>query len=406
MKLISGLLLLLSLLSFSFLCAIEIGEFVELESFVNGRSSPKFYRNYKNVRTQLEPGTVGKILELKKFQSGNYGFQVEILNKDKASNKVWIHYNPKHPRIKLYKENPLNAVVPPVGASEKGEEQPPKIDLESAKYIKTEQKEVVIETVPISQSEAKSEAVVDQVVSRVESINSGEVGTVAAIAPEVCADCNALVAGKGELACESVNIEVGNLKVLRSDYNGPCEINIIPKPELKKTWSREYRIYSDGHFDTLDANGVRGYYLFPRKNHVSYEISEDKKYITLQTSSSARIKISTETGRIADVEGIGSWSENPPSENGNLPAHKEHVQLSPKGNDFLIDLGYKKEGHPELQRSRSSEFKLASGKSCKFSNQELFDIGLGEASFKFASDRSLRDAIGPKLKKKCKFDLP
>lgn len=398
--------LLLSLLSFSFLCAIEIGEFVELESFVNGRSSAKFYRNYKNVRTQLEPGTVGKILELKKFQSGNYGFQVEILNKDKVSKKVWVHYNPKHPRLKLYKENPLESELRQIGSSEKGGELSPKIDPESAKFIKAEQKEVVIETVPIRQSVPEGETLIDKVVSRVESINSGEVGTVAAIAPEVCTNCNTMVAGKGELSCESLNLEVGNLKLLRSDYNGPCEINIIPKPEFKKTWSREYRIYSDGHFDTLDANGVRGYYLFPRKNQVSHEISEDKKYITLQTSSSARIKISTETGRIANVEGVGSWSESPPSEDGNLPTHKEHVQLSPKGSDFLIDLGYKKEGHPELQRSRSSEFKFASGQSCKINNQDLFDIGMGEASFKYATDKSFQDAIGPKLKKSCKLELP
>ena len=79
-------------------------DIVELTDFVNGRASANFLKSANNIDApNLPKGTVGKILEHKKFpKSGNYGLYVEVITPNKKGKKYWVYYNTKNPRMKLY----------------------------------------------------------------------------------------------------------------------------------------------------------------------------------------------------------------------------------------------------------------------------------------------------------------
>lgn len=94
------------ILFFSFLAfAIEINDEVELEQYMNARYTAKFTRNANNLRGQLNKGTRAKVLEIKNFSSGNSGFFLEIKDGDLMNQRVWVHFNPRSPSLKLFNEN-------------------------------------------------------------------------------------------------------------------------------------------------------------------------------------------------------------------------------------------------------------------------------------------------------------
>lgn len=77
-------------------------KFVELEGYLNGRSSAAFRRSDKNVKTVLSAGTRGEIITYKKMKSGNYGLQVKVLSGPKKGEFMWVYYNVNNPDLKLY----------------------------------------------------------------------------------------------------------------------------------------------------------------------------------------------------------------------------------------------------------------------------------------------------------------
>lgn len=81
---------------------LSSGGLVELEGYFNGRYSANFTKSAQNIKTVLPPGTQGRIDEIKKFNSGNYGLKIDVLSGPNKGEKVWVHYNPSRPGIKLY----------------------------------------------------------------------------------------------------------------------------------------------------------------------------------------------------------------------------------------------------------------------------------------------------------------
>lgn len=77
-------------------------EIIELEKYVNGRTSANFLKDTDNVKFTLAPKTQGKIQETKKFGSGNYGLKVEITSGPRKGESVWVYYRTADPGIKLY----------------------------------------------------------------------------------------------------------------------------------------------------------------------------------------------------------------------------------------------------------------------------------------------------------------
>lgn len=81
-------------------------KFVELEGYLNGRSSAKFRKIDTNIKAVLSTGTRGEILEKKKMASGNYGFRVKVLSGPYTGKTYWVYYNLKNPDLALYDSPP------------------------------------------------------------------------------------------------------------------------------------------------------------------------------------------------------------------------------------------------------------------------------------------------------------
>ena len=93
--------------------AIGVNDEVELLQFVNARASANFKQDADNVKAVLAKGSRGKVTEVKKFASGNFGFLLDVKTGKLKDQKVWVYYNPKSPSLKLYdeKQNPVAAPV-------------------------------------------------------------------------------------------------------------------------------------------------------------------------------------------------------------------------------------------------------------------------------------------------------
>lgn len=82
--------------------AFKVGDQIELEAFLNARSSAKFLKTSNNIKTQLSKGTHGEVLETKKMPSGNYGIKLKIDNGPRRGESYWLYYNVKKPNMKLF----------------------------------------------------------------------------------------------------------------------------------------------------------------------------------------------------------------------------------------------------------------------------------------------------------------
>ncbi len=81
--------------------AIGVGDEIELNQFVNGRCTAKFRAQDNNIRLVLPRGTKGRVLEVKRFYSGNLGFLLEVTDGPQAGQVVWVYYNPNSPSLRL-----------------------------------------------------------------------------------------------------------------------------------------------------------------------------------------------------------------------------------------------------------------------------------------------------------------
>ncbi|GIL16396.1 MAG: hypothetical protein BroJett040_01470 [Oligoflexia bacterium] len=88
----------ISILFFLGASAPQIGQQVELDQFLNARSSASFTKDSNNLKIVLPKGTRGTVTELKRFESGNYGVRLKL---DQNSDDVWVYYNPNKPSLKF-----------------------------------------------------------------------------------------------------------------------------------------------------------------------------------------------------------------------------------------------------------------------------------------------------------------
>lgn len=84
--------------------AIELNQDVELNRYMNARYSGSFSKTDDNIAGGLSKGTKGAVREVRKFSSGNSGFLIEVKDGNLKGQKVWVHYNPSDPSLKLTDE--------------------------------------------------------------------------------------------------------------------------------------------------------------------------------------------------------------------------------------------------------------------------------------------------------------
>lgn len=99
-------------LSLTTLMSFDIGQEVELDSFLNARTHPNFLKYTKNIKTTLAKGTTGEVQEVKKFSSGNAGIKMKVTNGPKIGQSYWVYYNSKTPSIKLSDKKVKDISIP------------------------------------------------------------------------------------------------------------------------------------------------------------------------------------------------------------------------------------------------------------------------------------------------------
>lgn len=96
MKYVLGLLFIAT-----FSWALEVNQEIELTRYMNARYSGSFSKTDDNIAGGLSKGTKGTVKEVKKFNSGNYGFLIEVKDGNFKDQKVWVYYEPKNPSLSL-----------------------------------------------------------------------------------------------------------------------------------------------------------------------------------------------------------------------------------------------------------------------------------------------------------------
>lgn len=125
------------LASLTVILGMGVNDIVELETDLNGRGSVNFYLNTPNVKFTLQKGTHGKVEQVRKLKSGNYGFYIKILDGNKQGESAWVYHNLKTPTLKLYQSDPQNNKQQKKSPSRKKSETEQQVTPEEAKYLET-----------------------------------------------------------------------------------------------------------------------------------------------------------------------------------------------------------------------------------------------------------------------------
>lgn len=83
-------------------------KYLELDGYLNGRSSSDFSKGARNVINVLDKGTRGEITEVKKLPSGNYGFRLKVINGSLQGKSFWVYHNVKNSDLKMFEQIPDN----------------------------------------------------------------------------------------------------------------------------------------------------------------------------------------------------------------------------------------------------------------------------------------------------------
>lgn|GEM_PF-5292768 len=174
------------------LSAFAVGEYAELEQLMNARAEADFRpTSGDNIRFQLPPGSVGKIQQIKKMPSGNYGLQVELQN-NKAGESAWIYYTPQKPNMKfLAATAPKGQLADPTGRL-------PKLattKMETATHVQITRATAAVSSPKPVASPLLKESVA-AVVKSIESANATHSGADVGAA-KGCSTCAVSAAGQG-----------------------------------------------------------------------------------------------------------------------------------------------------------------------------------------------------------------
>ena len=83
------------------LLSFKVGDEVELENYLNARTYADFRAKTDNIKTTLNKGTKGEVLEAKKFNSGNFGLKLKVQNGPHKGESYWVYLNINRPAIRL-----------------------------------------------------------------------------------------------------------------------------------------------------------------------------------------------------------------------------------------------------------------------------------------------------------------
>lgn len=82
--------------------AFKKGDLIELQAFVNARTSASFTKSSKNISATLSKGTTGEVLETQQLPSGNIALKIKVESGPRAGESYWVYHNLKKSFISLY----------------------------------------------------------------------------------------------------------------------------------------------------------------------------------------------------------------------------------------------------------------------------------------------------------------
>lgn len=404
----------------TFLTAFSNGEFAELEQHMNARAGYDFTKSADNIKFQIPKGTVGKILSQKKFKSGNYGVEMEILNGDKKGEKVFVYYTSQKPNMKFSKENPLVA----------------KTDAEVKPEVATHARTVVEVTAHRAPAAVPAGAVEAAVQKGVDNLHR-------LTAPARCLDCEVAMAGRDEVVqnaqfqeaikAEPLDIENKGVPAGKSYRNAtrtglPYDVraegeqgkygDVTNSPihgfqfsnesdGKKRDWEFNFenktrqdlymRIQDDPKRNVSDIRDTM-IYVFPRKQLPQIQVFG--KFMNVTLPNGEIVQYDKNTKKIIG----GVFSEKPVPEAASMGAVKGS-QVTYKGSGVIMRLDgpFTKDLRDKTHARSTGPVVMKGNQTCKLKTEDVFpdQSDSSNFSFKYKDDASF-DAF---LKNKCGFGL-
>ncbi len=109
----------ITLVSLSSTLAFKKGDQIELQAFVNARTSANFTKSSKNISATLNKGTTGEVLETRPLPSGNIALKMKVESGPHAGESYWVYHNLKNSIISLYNKKNEEMTGPDLSAAQK-----------------------------------------------------------------------------------------------------------------------------------------------------------------------------------------------------------------------------------------------------------------------------------------------
>lgn len=394
------------------LVGISSGDQIELQTYFNARYSANFKKNSNNVSTVLVPQTKAKVTEVKQMPSGNLGLRVNILSGKSKGETVWVYYNKKTPRMKLYGSS--DASGKEVSAEDTGKVGSVKtqknVQALNEPEMNADDSEEELKTAVGSLNQANRDVQkVGKKSEHCESCEWSDVGEEGGTQDSSMNSSRSAVASAVQTASNASVIRPSNLLNTKigspvcSSNNGydACTYRGDRAPTVFKVFNvgpnrvvagkatdkrREWSFYSpnfasqDLGFYIEDYNGSdfsnsqRSYVmLFPRKSLSSVKISGEEKIVTLPTGETVTFNQRTNeviSGAFAETGRLGSSAVAP------------SVKYQGRGVMVRADAA----GVNEPKQARTATISK-NGQTCKVPASELWKQGNNsQLNFKFPSD--------------------
>lgn len=395
------------------------GQEIELERYFNARYSANFLKSTKNIKFVMPPGTKGRVQETKKFHSGNYGLRVELTSGPHKGEKVWVYYDPKNPRMKLYPSEEAEREEKPTEQVEKAEKiktteamevlrapaaEPSTTSREASNMIRQLEgaNDLVQKTLPCDDCEVKQSY--STAATKIESVPGDRdfqdppVLRAPTRTENPHKDSRAILRQVGSYGEGTL---LGDKKPSRFYFqnNGPNKVILRPGPSVYRSWEFYHPgdARQDLRFTVTDSpsgtNYLQNSYMmvFPRKTLPHIRVEGQKQIVTLPTGET--VTFDARTKEILN----GVMSEGPLSP----PTHSEHPpSVTYNGTGVLVRVDKRAD---DPRRAAAKVVISKQGRTCTVPRKDLWPDQRESSSFhfKYFSDQD----FDRYLRQKCGFGL-
>lgn len=408
--------------------AFNKGDMVELEAYLNARSTASFMKSSGNIATTLTKGTKGEILESKKMPSGNFGLKMKVESGPHAGEAYWVYYNVKAPLIKLFDEHDKeqDKKHPVVSQAKKA------VLTHDQKAYRAPEEAAVLEAVVTAKSMLDKKAVAEIVLTPKQPDCKQTLATVTSVAeadyketdvvepyrevassPLQSHSCRS--GGQGWDQCKN---ESGKIEGFKLVNNGPNNIVKTNEYYINREMSFEFEdharsdlklVVSDSPDDTTSHSTYSIMMFFPRSVMPAVKRIGDELEVTLPNKEIVRYNAKTKEV-IGGVFTEGPMKQDPKNKNKAVPANIKYT-----GDGVMIradksgDLPYgdtETNSGAKVPSSSTATVSKKGFKDCKIPAKDIWYTDYNKGSNVFIKPELASDAgLDAFIKTKCGFSL-